>query len=67
MLQVHAYAMETAERLAGLTCIEGCSGDRDSPARSVLGSVPGWGCAMHVGVSVLLGKNPGLFLGFSMR
>lgn len=72
VLQVHAHATDTAGKLAGLTCRtltawRDALGNRGSPGSSALGNVPGWGCALHVGVSVLLEKNPGLFLVFSMR
>lgn len=71
-VEVHAYAMETAGKVAGLPCRtltawRDALGDRGSPASSVLGNEPGWGCAVPVGVSVLLEKNPGLFLGLSVR
>lgn len=73
VLQVYAHGTEAAGKLAGLTCRtltawRDALGDRGSPASlgladAALGSVPGWGCDLHVGVSVLLEKNPGLFLG----
>lgn len=70
VLQVH---MHGDSKKAGWThlqdphCMEGWSGGKRLPCLFSIEYVSGWGCAMHVRVSVLLEKNQGLILGFSMR